>query len=55
MTPEVGVLIRGILAGMIVVGIGGVLIGPFALPGVVLLVLALIGQFVMKAMWSENE
>jgi hypothetical protein len=55
MSEELKILIKSIIVGMIVIGAWGVLIGPFALPGVVLTSIAIGSHFLMKAIWSKYE
>jgi hypothetical protein len=55
MSQELDILIKGVIVALIVVGAWGVLIGPFALPGVVLISIAIGSHFLMKAIWRKYE
>ncbi len=55
MNEETKVLIQGLFVGVGVVGIGGVLIGTSVAPGVVFVLVAIVGFIVTKKVWEHSE
>lgn len=55
MSTELLSLIKGLLVGAGVIGAGGVLIDSYSFPGVVLLLISILGLIVLKKVWDTNE
>jgi hypothetical protein len=48
-------LVKGLIVGTGIVGAGGILIGTSWVPGVELLLLAVIANITVNKLWSKNE
>lgn len=55
MSNELKGLIKGLIVGTGIVGAGGILIGASWVPGVELLLIAVIANVIVNKLWSKNE
>lgn len=55
MSIEVRAFVKGLILGTGVIGAGGILIGTSFVPGLLLLLIAIVANVTVNHIWSDNE